>query len=243
MDDRDAKAFNDILSPALLSYGRDCSAPVIRLWWNVFRPYPLNDVLRAFNEYMTDPLEGRYPPVPATILGHLPAASNCAWPGPEEAWNLCPKSEGETAWVCQEMIEAYAAAEWSLAEGDMIGARMAFLEHYRAAIRDKRGQPVWWISRGNADTQEQREAAVLALLEKHPERAKVGALEDQRHKMAQLSAPAEVAGTLLRLASDAGKAGRELTEVEVREQVEAKAKSGDALAEMKKALVLRTATG
>lgn len=72
-------------------------------------------------------------------------------PGPEEAWAMIPRDEdGSVVWT-DDMAAAYGVAAPLLAQGEPIAARMAFLEHYRAAVAKARldGIPVrWWPSFG-----------------------------------------------------------------------------------------------
>lgn len=67
-------------------------------------------------------------------------------PGPEEAWAMIPRDEaGSVVWT-DEMAAAYGIAGPLLAQGEPIPARMAFLEHYRAAVAKARmdGVPPKW---------------------------------------------------------------------------------------------------
>ena len=77
-------------------------------------------------------------------------------PGPEEAWAMIPRDEhGSVVWT-DEMAAAYGIAAGLIAQGEPIAARMAFLEHYRAAVAKARlgaVQPRWtpslgWDARG-----------------------------------------------------------------------------------------------
>ena len=73
-------------------------------------------------------------------------------PGPEEAWAMIPRDEaGSVVWT-DEMAAAYGIAGPLLAQGEPIPARMAFLEHYRAAVAKARMDgvpPKWWPSLGH----------------------------------------------------------------------------------------------
>ncbi len=72
-------------------------------------------------------------------------------PGPEEAWAMIPRDEsGSVVWT-DEMAAAYGIAAPLLAQDEPIAARMAFLEHYRAAVAKARLDgvaPRWWPSYG-----------------------------------------------------------------------------------------------
>lgn len=67
-------------------------------------------------------------------------------PGAEEAWAMIPQDEaGSTVWT-EEMAAAFGVARHLLAEGDRIGARMAFRESYGRLVAQARddGKPVRW---------------------------------------------------------------------------------------------------
>lgn len=67
-------------------------------------------------------------------------------PGPEEAWSMIPKSErGSVVWT-REMAEAFGVCYGLLEEGNLVQARMAFVEAYKdrcAKARDQ-GIPINW---------------------------------------------------------------------------------------------------
>ena len=67
-------------------------------------------------------------------------------PGPEEAWAMIPRDESGSVVWSDEMAAAYGVASPLLAQGEPIAARMAFLEHYRAAVAKARldGVPARW---------------------------------------------------------------------------------------------------
>lgn len=72
-------------------------------------------------------------------------------PGPEEAWAATPKSEWESVVWTPEWSMAHAAAAPHIDLGDMVPARMAFLETYRKRLAEARanGEPASWeFSRG-----------------------------------------------------------------------------------------------
>lgn len=73
-------------------------------------------------------------------------------PGPEEAWAMIPRDEaGSVVWT-DEMAAAFGIAGPLLAQGEPIPARMAFIEHYRAAVTTARLNavpPRWTPSLGH----------------------------------------------------------------------------------------------
>lgn len=73
-------------------------------------------------------------------------------PGPEEAWAMVPKDEASSVYWTTEMRDAYATCYPMVAAGELITARMAFLERYRALVqqaRDGRFPVEWTFSPGH----------------------------------------------------------------------------------------------
>lgn len=106
--------------------------------------YPLASVMAALRRCQRD-LQGRLPL--AAILERL----NDGHPGPEEAWALYPKSETETALVTDEIMAAGAVATDLIDHGDLVAARMAFVEVYRQQLAQARleHRPArWWVTMG-----------------------------------------------------------------------------------------------
>lgn len=73
-------------------------------------------------------------------------------PGPEEAWAMCPKDEDVSAVMTQEMAESFGVASSLISSGDLVQARMAFLEKYRSLVsksREEKNPVSWFPSLGN----------------------------------------------------------------------------------------------
>ena len=73
-------------------------------------------------------------------------------PGPEEAWAMIPKDEGQSVVWTAEMADALNVAMPLLLEGDLVAARVAFRERYIRVVADARdaGRPVdWSLSEGH----------------------------------------------------------------------------------------------
>lgn len=98
-------------------------------------------------------------------------------PGPEEAWAMMPKDEAASCVWTDEMCEAGAAAATLINTGELVQARMTFIEKYRSLMqlaRDAKKPVRWWFSPGT--DKDGRELALLDAAEKG--RLKV---EDVRH--------------------------------------------------------------
>lgn len=88
-------------------------------------------------------------------------------PGHEEAWAMIPKDEyGSVVWT-SEMAEAYGIAAPMIHDGDLIQARMAFIEVYKSRCEFSRinKNQVQWIPSLGFD-KEMREQALVAAVEK-----------------------------------------------------------------------------
>ncbi len=88
-------------------------------------------------------------------------------PAPEEAWAAVPKDEAASGFLTDEMRDAYRVA-WSLVQaGELIPARMAFLERYRVAVQQARDarRPVRWEFTPGTD-KDGRELVILDAIEK-----------------------------------------------------------------------------
>lgn len=72
-------------------------------------------------------------------------------PRAEEAWSLYPKDETSSACVTDEMLIAGRAAQDLIRSGDMVAARMAFIEAYRSEVMRARGsgrRVSWMVTLG-----------------------------------------------------------------------------------------------
>lgn len=135
-------------------------------------------------------------------------------PGPEEAWAMIPKDESQSAVWTTEMQQAFAVASPLIAEGDSIGARMAFKETYARLIAEARDAcaPVSWQATLGHDKY-QREAVLTKAVE-------LGRLTSE-HVAGLLPAPdvpASVAGAVAGLLSGPP-TGRQLTPEELRARI------------------------
>lgn len=146
--------------------------------------YPLDIVLAAIDSHMLDPRRGQYAPKPADIVAQIEAGSpRLNRLSADEAWAMMPASEEESTVWTDEMAQAFAIASPLLADGDRIGARMAFKGAYERLSEQNRaaGKPVRWvISRGwNADNLESvvRDAVRLGRITPDQAREHVAAIE------------------------------------------------------------------
>jgi len=140
MNDNDKGEFFAILSTVYDYHGKPLSDSVARLWWHKLKDRMSMQTFRAAMDRNLETSE--FLPKISSLL----EAVN-PHPAPEEAWNMLPKSEYEGGWVTNEMMQGWGACSNSLERGDMIGARVAFIERYKQAIAGKTEPPVWWVTR------------------------------------------------------------------------------------------------
>ena len=73
-------------------------------------------------------------------------------PGADEAWALIPKDEAGSVVWCDEMARAWGVVSALYADGDKVGARVAFRGAYERMVADARRDSVavhWWASLGS----------------------------------------------------------------------------------------------
>lgn len=183
MVEQDFEAFADAFGAAW-DFHKPLSDRALAAAFAQLSTYPLNVVLAAINAHMLDPRRGQYAPKPADIVAQIEAGS--PWLNrlsADEAWAMMPASEEESIVWTDEMAQAFAIASPLLADGDRIGARMAFKGAYERMSEQNRaaGRPVkWTVSRGwNADNLESvvRDAVRLGRISPEQAREHVAAIE------------------------------------------------------------------
>lgn len=152
----DAPAFFKLLDDTYDMIGKSPAAKVISatakaLFFNDLKRYPLELIEHALSAHRLDPDRGRFTPTVADISSQIERRRPLQWVGADEAWASVPKLESEPAVLNQVTVQALAAAQPLLAEGDMIAARMAFKNCYdRLVARAKldRVNPEYFLSPG-----------------------------------------------------------------------------------------------
>lgn len=127
--------------------GVELTSEQTEIYIKILDDYEFYDVQLALDRCLKE-VKGRI--APADIIKRIPSA----WPTPDEAWALCPKSEAETTVWFDECASAWGATE-NLDE-DPVARRMAFKDAYSREISmTKRKAPEWWPSLGT-DTRDRR---------------------------------------------------------------------------------------
>lgn len=141
----------------------------VRVWKAVLGEYSLDALESAMIAFASEKRRGG-PILPADVLVFLP--SKLGHPSTDVAWNYLPKSEGEGGYVTTVMMSARADCADSLRRGDLIAARLAFFESYRARLRaaEAQRQPAkFFYTSGTGGTRNQqlaeREAKTLEAIQ------------------------------------------------------------------------------
>ena len=183
MVEQDFEAFADAFGAAW-DFHKPLSDRAMAAAFSQLSVYPIQVVLAAISAHMLDPRRGQYAPKPADIVAQIEAGSpRLNRLSADEAWAMMPTSEEESIVWTEEMAQAFAIASPLLADGDRIGARMAFKGAYERLSEQSRasGKPVrWTVSRGwNADNLESvvRDAVRLGRISPEQAREHVAAIE------------------------------------------------------------------
>ena len=122
----------------------------VAVYWDALSHRTIADIKSAINRHVQDSERGRFFPLPADITAQLPKELN-AWLTANEAWATCPKDEYKSAAMCEEIGNALGVAQDLINDGDMIAARMAFIEHYNRLVEQAKMEgrkPEWFTSYG-----------------------------------------------------------------------------------------------
>jgi hypothetical protein len=122
----------------------ELSEAAARIFADDLSHYPEKQVLAALTRCRRE-VRGRL--TLAAVLERLDDGR----PGPEEAWAMIPRDESASVVWTEEMRDAFATVRLTIADGELVPSRMAFLERYRmlvAQARDARKPPKWEPSLG-----------------------------------------------------------------------------------------------
>lgn len=106
-------------------------------------------------------------------LAHVLERLDDGRPGPEEAWARIPKNEDDSGVLTEEMREAMGIVLPLIKIGDLVAARMAFVEPYRRLVSQARAahqQVRWQLSLGHDPTKRDTARHEFAALIGHEER-------------------------------------------------------------------------
>lgn len=158
MFEDDYNQFAERLDAAYELLGKTPAAKVISagskaMFFGALAQYPLDDVLAALNFHC---LEGTFTPVPNDIRAQIEKHAAAVWIDANEAWAQVPKLESDAGILNQVTAAALAVVQPLIDDGDMIGARVAFIKAYDARVAKAKVDPdqaqrvpVAWVSGGN----------------------------------------------------------------------------------------------
>jgi hypothetical protein len=163
--DAERVQFGRLLTATFEVYGSAVSDTAISIWWSALSAYSLAQVRAGLSAHIKNPERGRFSPKPADVIGEIGFDDDR--PGPEEAWSALPKNEADSVFWTDEMRAASAVAQPMITAGDLIAARMAFLESYRSLVKAARntGAPTARSFSPGSD-KSGREAVILDAVEK-----------------------------------------------------------------------------
>lgn len=139
------------------------------MFFRALSAHSIDDVRSGFDAHVKDTSRGRFQPMPADILAQIEGlAADDTRPGPEEAWAIVIRSDDESNTVVwtEEMSQAWSVAQPVFANGDDVGARMAFKESYARMVDEARRarRPARWSASLGFDVGKRAEALRLAHL-------------------------------------------------------------------------------
>lgn len=142
--------FLNIIATTADLYDKKLSQDRVGLYWEALKHRDITDIKTAINKHVQDADRGRFFPLPADISHQLPKELD-PWLNANEAWAACPKSESDSVALCHEISAALCVAQDLIDMGDMVAARMAFIEHYNRLMESAKSigeKPEWFPSYG-----------------------------------------------------------------------------------------------
>ena len=143
-------AFLTVINKTADVYDKKIQRERVSVYWDALKHRDLTDIKTALNRHIQDADRGRFFPLPADVAAQLPKELD-PWLSANEAWAACPKSESDSAALCHEISSALCVAQDLMDMGDMIAARMAFIEHYNRLVESAKSigeKPKWFPSYG-----------------------------------------------------------------------------------------------
>jgi hypothetical protein len=191
MNNRDAQEgqkFKELIDALYELRGKPApSRATAAIWYRALYQFDFRAIEKAVDSYCADQSQGYEMPQPKHLLAYLDKRPDRH--GADEAWAIALRAadEDNTVVWTDEIAEAWAAAYPVWAEGDKIGARMAFRSAYDRIASDPSRKPAMTVSLGN-DPCRRREALAQAVA--------TGLIPASHPSVAALPAPVEGAGVI-----------------------------------------------
>lgn len=144
-------------------YGVRPTENQVNLWVKELQDLSKDEVAFALEILRKDPSRSK-PAFPAQIR-----AAVGGWIGPEQAWSEAPKSEEESSVITDEAAKALSSASEFIREGNMIQARLVFMEVYKNEVSKslaERKKARWFPSLGAYSTSEEKDRAIMEAVSK-----------------------------------------------------------------------------
>ena len=126
-EDEFGRLLNAVMSVS--RFGKPVGPDAFDMWWHLLSGHSVDVVAKALDAHSRRSGDA---PTPHDILEIV--SEGLGYPSPEEAWNRLPKDERDGGYVNQQMMDGLSACSDSLDRGDMIAARMAFIESYKKSV-------------------------------------------------------------------------------------------------------------
>lgn len=146
MNDFDKKRFMAALNGLGVAFKSPVSNDQLRLYWPLFNEFSIDEFEQACFQFLR---KGKFFPAPAELFDLMPSSKAKVHVSADEAWAIVIDSMDEysTVVMTKEIAEARGIAYDVYANGDKIGARMAFKDAYNRIIATAT-PPTWFVSRG-----------------------------------------------------------------------------------------------
>lgn len=202
MVERDYEPFSMMLDDVWGFYpqAKQPTAGQKAMFFRALSDHTIAAVRSGFDAHVRDPQRGRFPPLPSDVIAQIEGRiAQDMRPGPEEAWAIALQAcdEAKTLVWTAEIAQAWGIARTVHAQGDEVGARMAFKDAYGRLIAKARADrtPVVWAPTIGHDAEQRDEALQRAhsagLLPK-PERLRELPAPDHAMSMRNTGMPAQV---------------------------------------------------
>ncbi len=150
----DFDQFASALDATMSYYDKPISADMTSLFFDDLADYPLEAVLAGLKLHRRNPERGQFTPKVADVVREVQNFLKRKWLTADEAWAkaLIASDENVTVVWTDEAQAAFGACQPIMAEGDMIGARMAFKAAYERSVNSavaKMQAPKAFISLGH----------------------------------------------------------------------------------------------
>lgn len=121
----------------------------IEMWMRELARYPAGSVQRSAENFIRT---SKFKPQLSEIVKGCEAQTPTLWLTSDEAWARMPKTEAESAMLCQETAEALALAMPLLADGEESAARLAFRGAYNRLVEKAKIEgraPAYFLAQGS----------------------------------------------------------------------------------------------